>query len=186
MWLTFCGLLCVIIYVYSALIFFLSATFIGFCVCCEFSICTQFLVLVLVLFLCWSWRIQFSSIIGRQFLSIAFIGSRLIGLYELASSSGFPGSGIIMICATFHWTGKYRVLIIALHITVRWIMLFLGVYLNILPVIRSYPGAFLGLRSFCIMFWNSFGVGNLIGYVTCSGSFTALLISVSRSSFCCS
>jgi hypothetical protein len=63
-------------------------------------------------------------------------------------------------------------------------MPFLGIPFNILPVIRSYPGAFLGLRSLCIIFWIYFGVINLIGCVICSGSFSALLISVSRSSFC--
>jgi hypothetical protein len=61
----------------------------------------------------WSERIRFPSSIGRNLLSIAFskirliIGSRLIGLYELAFSSGLRGFGIIMKCATFHWTGKY-------------------------------------------------------------------------------
>jgi hypothetical protein len=40
------------------------------------------------------------------------------------------------------------------------------------------------LISFCIMFWISFDVRNLIGCVICSGSFSALLIPVSRSSFC--
>jgi hypothetical protein len=114
----------------------------------------------------WSGRIRFSSGIGRNLLSIAsskillIIGSRLIGLCELASSSGLPGSGIIMICATFHWGGNYPVLIIALHIVVRW-MPFLGISFNILPVIRSYPWDFLGLTSSCIMFWIFFGERNI-------------------------
>jgi hypothetical protein len=63
-------------------------------------------------------------------------------------------------------------------------MSFLGISFNILPVIRSYPEAFLGLRYSCIILRISFGVRNLIGYVICSGSFGALLISVSTSSFC--
>jgi hypothetical protein len=106
----------------------------------------------------WSGRIRFSSSIERNLLSVAFskilliIGSRLIGLYELASSSCIPGYGIIMICVTFHWTGKYSVLIIVLYIVVRWTVPFLGISFNILPVIRSYPGALLGLTSSCIMF----------------------------------
>jgi hypothetical protein len=138
----------------------------------------------------WPGRIRFSTSIGRNLLSIAFskilpsIGSRLIGLYELASCSGLPGFGIIMICATFHWTRKYPVLITALHIVVRWTMPFLCISSNIHPIIRSYPEAFLGLRSSCITFWISFSPRNVIGYVICSGSFSALLISVSRSSFC--
>jgi hypothetical protein len=51
----------------------------------------------------WSRRIRFSSSIGRNLLSIAFlnilliIGSKLISLYELASSSSFPGFGIFVI-----------------------------------------------------------------------------------------
>jgi hypothetical protein len=135
----------------------------------------------------WSRRIQFASSIVLNLFSkiLLIIGSRLIGLYELASSSGLPGFGIIIICATFHWTGKYPVLIIALQIVFGWTIFFLGISFNILPVIRSYPGAFLGLRSFYIMFWISFGVWNLIGFVACS-SFSASLISASRSSFCAS
>jgi hypothetical protein len=42
------------------------------------------------------------------------------------------------------------------------------------------------LRSSCTMFAISFGVRNFTGCVICSGSFSALLISVSRSSFCAS
>jgi hypothetical protein len=61
---------------------------------------------------------------------------------------------------------------------------FFGISFNILPVIRSYPGASLGLRSSCIMFRISFGVRNLIGCIICIGSFSTLLISVSRPSFC--
>jgi hypothetical protein len=63
-------------------------------------------------------------------------------------------------------------------------MPFLGIPFNILPVIRSYPGAFFGFRSSCIMFLIAFGVRNLIGCNICSGSFSALLISVSRPSLC--
>jgi hypothetical protein len=70
----------------------------------------------------WSGMIRFSSSIWRNLLSRVFskilliIGSRLIGLYELASSSSLPGFRIIMICTTFRWTGKYPVLIIELHV----------------------------------------------------------------------
>jgi hypothetical protein len=138
----------------------------------------------------WSGRIQFSYSIRCNLLSIAFlkilliVGSRVISLHELASSSTLTDFGIIMICMTFHWTGKYPVLIIALHIAVRWTVTFLGISFNILPVIRSYPGAFLGLRSSCIMFWISFDVRNLIGCVISSSSFSSLLILVWKSSFC--
>jgi hypothetical protein len=62
-------------------------------------------------------------------------------------------------------------------------MNFLGISFNILTVIRSNPLAFLGLRSSYIMFSISFGVKNLIDCVIYSGSFSALLIYVSRSSF---
>jgi hypothetical protein len=61
----------------------------------------------------WSRRIWFSSSIEHNPLSTAFsknfliILSRLIGLYQLACSSSLPGCRIIMICSTFHWTGKY-------------------------------------------------------------------------------
>jgi hypothetical protein len=53
---------------------------------------------------------------------------------------------------TFHWTRKYPILIIALHIVVRWTMPFLGISFKIFLVIRSYPGAFVWFRSFCIVF----------------------------------
>jgi len=33
-------------------------------------------------------------------------GSKLIGLYDSASSAGLPGYWIMMICATFHSGGK--------------------------------------------------------------------------------
>jgi hypothetical protein len=49
-----------------------------------------------------------------------------------------------MIWATFYCTGKYPVLIMALHIVGRWTMLFLGIYFNIFQLVRSYPGAVLG------------------------------------------
>jgi hypothetical protein len=67
----------------------------------------------------------------------------------------------------------------ALHIVVRWTIHLLGISFNIFPVIRSYPGAFFGLKFSCVMFWISFGVRNLIDCVICSGSFSFLLISVS-------
>jgi hypothetical protein len=60
-----------------------------------------------------SGKLWFSSSIGRNILSIAFynillvIESRLIGLYDLASSNNLPSFGIIMICSTFSWIWKY-------------------------------------------------------------------------------
>jgi hypothetical protein len=63
-------------------------------------------------------------------------------------------------------------------------MPFLCISFNILPIIRSYPDALFGLTSFCIIFWISSGVRNLTGCIICNGSFSALLIYVSRSSFC--
>jgi hypothetical protein len=53
-------------------------------------------------------------------------------------------------------------------------------FLNIFRVIGSYQGDFLGLSSLCIWFWIIFVVKSLIVY---SGSWRALLISVSRSRF---
>jgi hypothetical protein len=102
----------------------------------------------------WSGRIPFSSSIGRNILSEVFskilliIGSKLIGLYKPTSSSGLPGFAFIMICATFHWAGKYPLLRMKLHMDVRRTMPSLSISFKILPVIRSYPGACLGLRSF--------------------------------------
>jgi hypothetical protein len=66
----------------------------------------------------------------------------------------------------------------------RWIMPFLGSSFNILPVIRSYPGVFLGLRSSSIMVGISLGVKDLIGFIICSGSSSVLLISILKASFC--
>jgi hypothetical protein len=63
-------------------------------------------------------------------------------------------------------------------------MPFMGISLSISPVIWSHPGAFFGLRSICITFRISLGLKNLIGYVIRNGSFTTLLIFVSKISFC--
>jgi hypothetical protein len=108
----------------------------------------------------------------------------MIGLYELVPSGGLPCFGIIMTCATFHWAGNHPVLRTELHMDARWTRPLLGSYFNILPVIRSYLGAFFGLRSSFIKFWISLGVKNLFGCIVCSGSSSALLISVSKASFC--
>lgn len=62
----------------------------------------------------------------------------------------------------------------------RWTMLLLGISFKILLVIRPYPGAFLLLRSSCIMFWISFGVKNLIGCVICRDCFSTSLLSISK------
>jgi hypothetical protein len=102
----------------------------------------------------WSRRIRFSTSIGRSILSIVIskilliIGSKPIDLYKLNSSSCLRGFGIITIYVTFHWAAKYPVQIMELHMDVTWTVPFLGISFNILPVIRSYPGACLGLRSF--------------------------------------
>jgi hypothetical protein len=58
-------------------------------------------------------------------------------------------------------------------------MPFLGISFNILPVIRSYPRAYLGLRSFCVYVLDSLWCKEF----DCGGSFSVLLISVSRYSF---
>jgi hypothetical protein len=60
----------------------------------------------------------------------------------------------------------------------KWTMLLLGISFNSLLVIRSYPGAFLWLRSPYITFWISFGVSNLIGcfvYVVIVSAFRCFL-----------
>jgi hypothetical protein len=67
---------------------------------------------------------------------------------------------------------------------VRWTLSFLGRPFNILTVIKSYHGAFIALRSACIIFRISLDVKNWIGFVTCSGSSNVLLISFSNSSLC--
>jgi hypothetical protein len=106
----------------------------------------------------WSGNILVPSNIRRNLYNIAFSNilpitdSKLIGLYELTSPSGLPGFGVIIICAIFHWARKCPVPVIELHIDVRWTMHFLGNSFNILPVIKSYHGAFLALRSSCIIF----------------------------------
>jgi hypothetical protein len=60
----------------------------------------------------------------------------------------------------------------------------LGISFSILPVIRSLRGGFLGLRSSCTMYWTSSGVRSLIGCIICSSSSSALLISLTKASFC--
>jgi hypothetical protein len=55
---------------------------------------------------------------------------------------------------------------------VRWTKHFLGISFNIMPVIRSHPGAF--LRLCCVVFWISCGVRNWIGCVICTGCSSAL------------
>lgn len=65
--------------------------------------------------------------------SFDIIGSRLIGLYDVASSADFPGFGIIVICATFHWFWK-----MSSSIPIS------GSSSSILPIILSYPGDFFG------------------------------------------
>jgi hypothetical protein len=115
--------------------------------------------------------------------TLSIVGSKLVGLHEPTSSGGLPGFAIIVICATFHWAGKHPALITELHRDVRLTMHFLGISVNILSVIRSYPEAFLGLRSSCIMFWISFGVRNLIGCIICSSSSMALLFLFRRICF---
>jgi len=43
------------------------------------------------------------------------MGSKLIDLYDSASSAGLSGFWIIIICATFYWGGKKPHLSTALH-----------------------------------------------------------------------
>jgi hypothetical protein len=50
---------------------------------------------------------------------LLIIVSKLISLYEPTSSSGLLGFGIIMIYATFYWTGKCPVLGMELHVDVK-------------------------------------------------------------------
>jgi hypothetical protein len=108
---------------------------------------------------CLSGKIRVYSNIRHNLLSTSFtkilfiIGSMLIALHELNSPSCLPGFRIIKICATCFWSRKYPVLIlIELHMLVRWTVSCLGISFNILPVIGSYPRDFFGLRSSCIMF----------------------------------
>jgi hypothetical protein len=105
----------------------------------------------------WSGRVWFSFGIELDLLSIAFskilitIVSRLIGLYELSYSSVYQVSGSLWSTRLSTELGN-PVLITALHLVARWIMPFLGISFKILPVSRSYPGAFLGLRFFVLRF----------------------------------
>jgi hypothetical protein len=98
----------------------------------------------------WYWRNLYSIAFSKVLLVTV---SKLIGLYELTSSSGFQGFGFIIISATFRWAGKGPLLLIELHKDIKWEMSFLGNSFNILPIIKSYPGAFLALRSSCVVFF---------------------------------
>ena len=70
------------------------------------------------------------------------VGSRLIGLYDVTCSAGFSGLGMRIICATFHWVGKYLKRMIALIIIVTKRITLGGDSLRTFPFIPSYPGAF--------------------------------------------
>jgi len=58
--------------------------------------------------------------IGRSHLNVSFSntlekkGRRLIGLYELGESAGFPGLSIIIMIENFQNKGKYESLIMEL------------------------------------------------------------------------
>ena len=54
-----------------------------------------------------------------------------------------PGLGNISICANFRGLGKYWILSIALNIIVISLIAFGGRFFQILPLIRSIPGALL-------------------------------------------
>jgi hypothetical protein len=68
---------------------------------------------------------RLDSIMGRMRLRIIFSkifensGRRLIGLYDLGESGGFPGLRIMMITENFHRTGKYESLNMELYIYIR-------------------------------------------------------------------
>ena len=72
------------------------------------------------------------------------IGSRLIGLYEVTSVAGLAGLSIAMICDTFHCPGKWPVRSMLLYMYVIAFSPISGRCLRAVPVMRSYPGAFIG------------------------------------------
>jgi len=77
-------------------------------------------------------------------------GSKLIDLYDSASSAGLSGFWIIIICAIFYWGGKKPHLSTALH---SWIIYFIAVADSIcstLLIMRSYFDAFFRFRYFIV------------------------------------
>jgi hypothetical protein len=86
----------------------------------------------------------FSSSLDRN-------GKRLIGLYEVTSDGFFPGLTIIIICPIFQYLGKYSTRRIALYICVRARIPFGDSSLSTVPVIKSYPGAFVGFVLCCMI-----------------------------------
>jgi hypothetical protein len=69
-------------------------------------------------------------------------GKRLIGLNEVAVSSGLSGLAKKIILEYFHKIGKYESLKEALNIYVIRTMTFFGKHLVTSAVIRSKPGIF--------------------------------------------
>jgi hypothetical protein len=89
-----------------------------------------------------------------------------IGLHVMNSSVGLPRFGIIITHATFNWAGKCPVKKTELHMDVTWTLPSLGSFYNNFPAIKSYPWAFLVLKSACIFFFlRVLDVKNFIGFV---------------------
>jgi len=66
--------------------------------------------------------------LGIEVSQIISIGSKLIDLYDSASSADLPNFCIIIICITFHWGGKKPHLRTALY---SWVM-------NFIPISDSF------------------------------------------------
>jgi len=89
---------------------------------------------------------RFVSITGSKRLRVSFsntlekIGSKLIILYGLVESEGFPDFSIIIMIENFQRTRKYGSLSMELYMCVSDKIAFLGSWVVTSDVMRSYPG----------------------------------------------
>jgi hypothetical protein len=99
------------------------------------------------------------------------VGRSDIGRYDAVSFGFFPGFNIIFTSATFHDWGTYFSRNEAFIMFVNFTNAIFGNRFKTWPVIKSYPGAFLGLMFFFISFLTSVTVTGCISFPTVGAVF---------------